>query len=99
MFIAHEKILAFEKKKIGFWKDCIRSNDFQCFPTIQSFLEEEEIKIGDNFIAEIIQHLKGLNVCFNQYFPTEQQIKYQNEQWVKSLYCRCKAYNDVEGGL
>jgi len=38
------------------------------------------------FTKEIIQELKGLNKAFNQCFPNEQQIKYQNKLLVKILF-------------
>lgn len=85
VFTAHKKILAF-KKKIEFWTICVSSNDFDCFPTIKSFSEEEGVEIEGTYIEEIIQHLKGLSEAFNQYFPNEQQIKYQNSLWIKNPF-------------
>jgi len=38
------------------------------------------------FIEEIIQHLSGLSEAFNQYFPNEQQVKYQNELLIKNPF-------------
>jgi len=77
-----ENIHAF-KKKLDFWKICMSSNDFDCFPTIKCFLEEEAVEINEVFIEEIIQHLTGLSAGFNQYFKNDQQVKYKNELWIK----------------
>ncbi|XP_050058667.1 zinc finger BED domain-containing protein 5-like [Aphis gossypii] len=85
VFTAHEKIHAF-KKKLDFWKICMSSNKFDCFPTIKCFSKEEEVKINEVFIEEIIQHLTGLSEGFNQYFPNDQQVKYKNELWIKNPF-------------
>ncbi|XP_026819637.1 zinc finger BED domain-containing protein 5-like [Rhopalosiphum maidis] len=85
VFTAHEKIHAF-KKKLDFWKICMSSNEFDCFPTIKCFSKEEEVEINEVFIEEIIQHLTGLSEGFNHYFPNDQQVKYKNELWIKNPF-------------
>jgi len=64
----------------------MRSNKFDCFPTIKCFSEEEGVKINEIFIEEIIQHLTGLSEGFNQYFLNDQQVKYKNELWIKNPF-------------
>jgi len=55
------------------------SNEFDFFLTIKCFSENNWVEIEEIFIEEIVQHLSGLSEVFNQYFPNEQQVKYQNE--------------------
>jgi len=64
----------------------MRFDEFDCFPTIKCFSEEEGVEIEKIFIEDTIPHLSGLSEAFNQYFPNEQQVKYQNELWIKNPF-------------
>lgn len=64
----------------------MRSNEFDYFPTVKLFSEEERVEIENIFIEEIIQHLCGLSDAFNQYFSGGQQVKYLNKLWIKNPF-------------
>lgn len=45
------------------------------------------VEIRQIFNEEIIQRMKGLNEAFNSvFFPNKQQVKYQNELWMKDPF-------------
>jgi len=44
------------------------------------------VEIEDMFIEEIIQHLSGSSEAFNQYFPNERRVKYQNELCIENPF-------------
>lgn len=50
---------------IEFRKMCMRSDEFDCFPTIKCFSEEKGMEIQKIFIGETFQHLNGLSEAFN----------------------------------
>jgi len=43
-------------------------NEFDCFPILKWFLEEEGIEVEQIFIEEITRHLNGFSDDYNQYF-------------------------------
>jgi hypothetical protein len=62
------------------------SKEFECFPIIKCFSEEQMVKINEVFIEEIIQQLTRFSKGFKRYFPNDQQVKYRNELWIKNLF-------------
>lgn len=57
IFDANHKISAF-KRKIDCWAKYSSKDEFECFPIIQAFLEENDEQASTYIFNEIIEHLK-----------------------------------------
>lgn len=80
IFAVHEKITGF-MKKLTLWQKNIEKQNYDCFETFQTFITENNIKVPDDIISQIILHLISLKDNFNFYFLEEME-KCQKNKWV-----------------
>ncbi|KAL0829195.1 hypothetical protein ABMA28_004032 [Loxostege sticticalis] len=73
VFTVHDKINALIKK-IEFWKTCLRSNIFECFPLLHEFITTN---------AEIVLHLSQLSDELKRYFP---DIDHAQDGWIRNPF-------------
>lgn len=72
-----DKILAF-KRKLLLWKNNTKSGGFDCFPTLNKFIQENEMPLSAELKSVILKHLSKLHVKFDKYFPPETD----EQKWV-----------------
>lgn len=84
IFIVHDKIEAM-LKKFNFWIQCLEMNEYQCFSSLSSFLSENSIELDENIKRNIYDHLKHLQLTFEEYFPNRHNISLSNS-WICSPF-------------
>lgn len=68
VFDAKYKMKTFAHK-LKHWLNCVRKSDLDCFPTLQSFVMENEIPFSDSIQKDIELHLEDLLKTTDAYFP------------------------------
>lgn len=79
----HDKIQAFRKKLLLWRNKMAEINLGECFPTVHSFLTENEIQLPEEIKAIFIRHLSELFVQIQKYFP-EDEVR--QHDWVKQPF-------------
>ncbi|CAH1957199.1 unnamed protein product [Acanthoscelides obtectus] len=70
IFNVHDRIEAMLKKFI-FWNRCLQMNEYDCFGFLSSLLSENKIQLNESIKRDITEHLKQLQLTFNEYFPNK----------------------------
>lgn len=81
-----DKIIGFQKKLL-LWKRKLEEDQVNtdCFPALQSILQEKSIENLDPFLKIIFtQHLSSLSEHFEKYFPEN----LEQYDWVRTLSSR-----------
>lgn len=77
-----DKITGFQKKLL-LWKRKLEDQVIDCFPALESILQEKSIKILDPSLKTIFtQHLLSLSEHFRKYFPDD----LQQYDWVRNPF-------------
>lgn len=84
IFSVHDRIEAM-LKKINFWIQCLQMNEYECFGSLSTFLSENSIKLDENIKKNICEHLKHLQLTFDDYFPNRCNISISNN-WIRSPF-------------
>lgn len=82
VFTVHDKINALIKK-IEFWKTCLRSNIFECFPLLHEFITTNALSVDSEMKAEIVLHLSQLSDELKRYFP---DIDHAQDGWIRNPF-------------
>ena len=75
----------FSVQKIDFWIKCLQMNEYECFGSLSTFLSENLIKLDANIKRNIREHLKHLQLTFDDYFPNRCNISISNN-WIRSPF-------------
>lgn len=70
-------------KKIEFWKTCLRSNIFECFPLLYEFITTNALSVDSEIRAEIVLHLSQLSDELKRYFPDIDNAK---DGWIRNPF-------------
>lgn len=80
-FSANDKILSFKRKLTLFSSQAV-NNDFSSFPTLASFLEDNELTPMEDLVPDIIEHLELLKNSFEKYFPDD----FTKYDWIRNPF-------------
>ena len=83
VFSVNDKISSFKKKIVLFCSQA-EKKDFSPFPTLSSFLEENEISTSTEVADDIIDHLKALQVSFDKYFHED----FSQFDWIRNPFTK-----------
>ena len=56
-------------RKLKFWCENVKIDDFACFPLLQNFLGDNNLTIDQSVKSDIVRHLQELQNTFLLYFP------------------------------
>lgn len=89
---ANDKVRAF-KRKINFWAESVEEGEVECFPLLNDFWKDKTLQLGNNLFHEILEHLRSLTSSLEHYFPTAQDEKLQEYEWVVNPFAVSKKPN------
>jgi hypothetical protein len=82
VFNAKDKILSLSRK-LHFWISSIGQNNFDCFPTLNYFLEEDECELDEDIHNDIADHLRNLYANIMKNLPN---INDNNNNWIQNPF-------------
>ncbi|XP_066473215.1 uncharacterized protein [Tiliqua scincoides] len=71
------------KKKVILWKSSISKGDYKCFPSLDQFLQTNEMALKEELRAVILQYLSQLHLYLQKYFPEDEV---EPMQWVRDPF-------------
>lgn len=80
-FSANDKITSFIRK-LTLFRSQVLNNDLSAFPTLSSFLEDNELTLMEDLVPDITVHLEALQTTFKKYFPED----YSKYDWIKNPF-------------
>lgn len=81
IFTVRDKISSL-KTRLNFWRECVNEKNFQCFPLLALFLNENDLEIEADVHKSICEHLISLSISLSEYFPdTNNDI-----EWVQNPF-------------
>ncbi|XP_043923363.1 zinc finger BED domain-containing protein 5-like [Protopterus annectens] len=69
-------------KKIDFWRSCLENGQPELFKTLHNFLSENKLNLSWEIRKKINEHLNGLKLDFQKYFPELEEEIY----WISNPF-------------
>lgn len=81
VFTTNDKISSF-KKKLVLFRSQAQDKDFSAFPTLASFLEENDISLKPQVTDDITSHMEALQTSFDHYFNQD----FSKYEWIRNPF-------------
>ncbi|KAK4874944.1 hypothetical protein RN001_014304 [Aquatica leii] len=81
VFTTNDKISSFKKKLVLFCSQA-QDKDFSAFPTLASFLKENDISLKPEVTDDITSHMEALQTSFDNYFHQD----FSKYEWIRNPF-------------